>query len=180
MARLAASPGLRTNFVEFRTLPLLSEPIETHGRIALAPPDAFARITESPMRSSLVLQKGRLRFETDAEITDLSGDPALRRVAEELLHLLGGDLRALRQSHSLAFDLQPQLGPEAWSLELVPRHPQARRFVLRLVLRGVGDLPVSLELEEPEGGRAVMRFSGLEADRALSAEERVLFFGDAQ
>ncbi len=172
MDRLAGSPGLRTGFVEVRTLPLLAEPIESHGHIAVVPPDRFARTTETPSATRLVLDGDELRVEGQAGPGDLT-EPAARRVAEELRAIFAGDLATLRERYELDF----QARDGSWVLALVPRSAGARRFVERLALRGRGTGLVSLELQEPGGGHAITRLHGLETDRPLSAEERARFFG---
>ncbi len=171
MQELAGSRGWRADFVERRRIPLLAEPVESRGRLAVVPPSAFARVVEAPRRSRLVLEAGDLRVEPDEGAA--ASAAALRRVADEFLVLLGGDLDTLRERYELAFDAP---GP-GWSLTMTPRAREARRHVTWLVLRGDASGLVSLELEEPGGGSAITRFSRVVADRPLDAEERAFFFG---
>ncbi|MBW2243705.1 MAG: outer membrane lipoprotein carrier protein LolA [Deltaproteobacteria bacterium] len=176
MADLAASPGLQARFIEQREAPLLEEPVETRGRMALDPPDRFSRITETPVRTRLVLDAGELRFEHEYEASE---DPMLaelgRRFAEELLLLLSGDLSAIQDRYEIDFSSEGCI----WQLSLVPRSAQARRYVEQLVLRGDGEVIRSLELQEADGGGAISRFSEVRADRQLTPEELSLFFGRA-
>lgn len=175
MRGLAESRGWRAVFVERRRIPLLAEPIEARGRLAVVRPGAFSRVTETPRWTRLVLEDGALRLDAAPGVEPPAVAPGLHRMAEEFLLLLGGDLDALRERYELSF----RVAAAGWSLDMVPRSREARRYVSRLVLRGSAMGIVSLELEEAGGGGAITRFSELEADRPLDSEERAYFFGAA-
>jgi hypothetical protein len=179
MQRFAAMPGLEAKFEEERQIALLELPLRSSGSLYFAPPDALARHTESPARSSLVVEGDRMQV-SDGEgerALDLAGQPLLRVFIDGFRLALRGDLAALERTFVLKFDA-PAGG--AWSLELSPRDPTLGRVLERVELRGRGTAVSEVRILELNGDATRLRFSGVDAKRSFSPEERARFFGGAE
>lgn len=174
MERLAGSGGVRARFVETRHLALLSEPLESEGRLYFAPPDRMARVVTRPHAARMVIRGDAL------VIDDPSAGPALalganrmaREMVDNVLVILSGDLETLRQRYLVSFGADD----EGWQLRLEPRARGLRRFVEAIELSGRGAALERMEVRETGGDRTVTRFLDVETGVDFApAEDQRLF-----
>jgi hypothetical protein len=175
LARMAKTRGVVAEFVEQKEIALLDAPLESAGAIYFAPPARFARVTQTPAATRLVLDGARMQFEdaTGANAIDLGANPVARQFAENLVALWSGDRARLEKLYRLGFSADGA----RWQLVLVPRDATLRRFIERLELRGAGAQMRELELREADGDRTLTTFTRSEVDHAFSAEEAQRVFG---
>jgi hypothetical protein len=169
MGEMARSRGVLASFREVKEVSLLSEPIETRGTLAFAPPDRFVRRTSAPGATALYVDGDRLVFRDEAggETVDLGADPVARRFVENVVVLWSGDLAALRERYEVRFEVQG----DAWSLHLFPRRAPLRDFVREIAMAGHGARMDTMVLHETDGDRTVTHFEELVTDHAFSPEE---------
>lgn len=174
MAELAASGGVRARFVERKHLALLSEPLESAGRLYFAPPDRLARITERPGRARMVIRGDRLAMSDEAgeERIDLDQSDIARQLVENVMVVLRGDLATLRERYELAFASDGT----GWQLRLVPRNRVLRRFVTAIDLAGEGPALRSMVVSESNGDRTETLFSEVETGVVFTPAERERLF----
>jgi len=174
MARLAGSGGVRARFVETRHLALLSEPLESEGRLYFAPPDHMARITTQPHAARMVIRGEELAIHDPSAGApiDLGGSRMAREMVDNVMVVLSGDLPTLRRRYDLSFGADA----EGWQLRLQPRSRAVRRFVEAIELAGRGDALDRMEVRETGGDRTVTRFFEVETGIEFTEGERERVF----
>jgi predicted exporter len=93
LLQMSGTPGVLAQFHERKFLRLLEAPLESTGTLYFQPPDRFARVTQTPDKTRLVLDGGRMRFTDDAGPSDVSlaENPVARAFAENMLAIFRGD-----------------------------------------------------------------------------------------
>jgi len=169
MALLAGSGGVRARFVETRHMALLTDPLESEGRLYFAPPDRMARVTTKPIPTRLVVrgEKMSLHDATPGSRLDLGSHPMSRQLVDNVMVVLAGDLATLRQRYDLSFAADE----EGWLLRLTPRARAMRRLVAAIELAGRGNALERMEVQESGGDRTVTRFFDVETGVAFSGSE---------
>ena len=169
MAGMAETSGVIANFLERKEISLLSEPIETRGRLVFVPPDRLVRTTDSPSRSRLVIAGERFAFRDAAggDSVDLSANPLAREFVENFIVLFNGDLAKLRERYEPTFSA----AGATWSLALRPRHRPLADLIERITLEGSGPMLQRMEMLERDGDRTTSTFQDVVVDRRFSPEE---------
>jgi outer membrane lipoprotein-sorting protein len=166
---MASTPGVSAQFSERKELALLSAPLESSGWLYFVPPDRFARFTEQPAFSALVIDGERVRFrEGDAgDELDLSGNPMTRAFVENFIALWSGDRTRLERLYEARLTFEG----ERWELALTPRRAPLSRFIEVVSLRGSGDVLEQMTVRDRDGDRTATTFRSVRRDRAFSADE---------
>ena len=165
----ANSGTVRADFKETRRISLLADAIETKGVLYFAPPDRLARHTTWPGNSRVVVHDGRVAFkdETGTRALDLGSGDVARSITGNLMVLLRGDLRGLRERYTIAFTS----GGQSWQLDLEPRPKAVRAIIEGIRFSGTGRVPAAMETRETNGDTTLVVFSRVETQLALSPEE---------
>jgi outer membrane lipoprotein-sorting protein len=160
MERFAGSGGVRVRFRELRHLSILTDPIETTGRVYFAPPDRLARHTTWPDRSSVVVEAGRVSVgdETGQRVFDFDTSEVARALVGNLMIVFRGDLESLKARYSITFDS----AGENWTLDLEPRSRAVRGIIDRIRFTGRNRELSAMETHETNGDRTIMRFDEIE------------------
>lgn len=176
MAAMRASRGVYAEFVEQKRIALLTEPLESRGRLYFAPPEALLRLTVEPSDTRLLISGDDVRYRdaAGADRFDLSSNSAARQFVENFLVLFTGDLEQLRDRYEVAFEIED----ETWRLDLRPRRAPFDRLVEQVVLRGKGRLLGSIEMIEKDGDSTVTRIVDMDPDRSLTSEHLSRMFSD--
>jgi len=176
LARMASTRGVAARFHERREVKLLVEPLESRGALYYVPPDRMARFTSEPAFSSLIVQKGSVRFREaeDAPDVDLSGSPMARAFIDNFMAIFGGDRDRLLRTYRAEL---AERG-DAWELVLTPLHAPLSRFLERVVLRGDASGMREMEVRDVDGDRTLTQFEAVEVDRPFSAAELARLFDD--
>jgi len=174
MRGMATTSGVVAHFTETKSVSLLAAPLESSGILYFIPPDRLLRRTTSPGRTSVMIDRGRFRFddETGGESADLSANPIAREFVDNFIVLFNGNLEALRARYEVAF----RTDDSGWELELTPRHAPLDKFVARIVLRGSERVLREMEMTEIDGDRTATRFQDVEVDHHFSDEELAELF----
>ena len=176
LAGLAKAPGLYARFTEEKHLTLLQQPLVTTGSIYFAPPARFARVTEKPMPSTLVVDGNQLRFGNadGQESMNLGANPVARLFADAFVMLLSGNRTGLERIFKM--QLVPAPGGEDWRLVLTPRVAPMDKMIKELELRSRGFIVKELTVRESSGDWTHTTFSDVDLARRYSAAEQARIF----
>jgi hypothetical protein len=166
MRGMASATGVAAEFAERKEIALLSEPLESRGRLYFVPPDRLARFTTFPDFSALVVDGAQVRFRdgSGGEEVDLSASPLARVFVDNFVVLFSGDLERLERIYA------PELHAEGhrWILSLTPRHPPLDGVIDRIVLEGEGRSIARMEVREQDGDRTLTVFDAVVTDAAFA------------
>ncbi len=174
LAQFAALPGLEARFHEEKRMALLAAPLVSEGTLHFAPPDRLVRRTLSPSPSTLLIEKGALRFgdAQGSESIPLDGNPVVRLFVDSFLKILEGDRPALQKI--FAMDLKPR--GNCWELVLKPRLAPMTSVIEQIVLRGEGVVLSQMTLREPGGDQTVTTFTAVDPARKYTPAELAAIF----
>lgn len=176
MREFAAIPGFSAHFREEKRITVLEMPLVSEGMLYFAPPDRLARLTERPVKSTLILSGRTLTIrEGDTQRSlDSETAPAIGALVDSVRLLLAGDLEALQQIHDLA--LYGDIGSR-WILRMAPRHEPLKELVRQIEVSGIGRDIVRLRVSEPGGDESSSVFSEIDSSRHFDAAEQKRLFG---
>lgn len=154
---LARRGDSSADFVETRTLALLSQPLRLEGRVEFRRPGYLAKHVRLPAEEHYIIDGNALRIERPGQPPlqlALSDYPALEAFAASLRAPLAGDGAALQRYYRVS------LGGSRrhWLLALVPLQPEMAEKVRRVTLAGSDDHIERLDIEEAGGDRSSLRF----------------------
>lgn len=144
-------------FVERKTLHVLSEPLTTSGTLLYVAPDQLQKITVSPQRERLAVNGSTLIMEGGPEdrarTLSLTDYPEIGAFVEAIRGTLAGDLPALTRFYSVKLE-----GDAAdWHLLLQPKVKKLQDFVKQVRITGSDNKIRSVEIEEGDGDHSEMR-----------------------
>jgi len=152
---------MQTGFTQIKKLSAFKHDIELKGSITMQKPDRFAWHTESPVRYSMVFEKGSVyQWNEDTnrvEVTALSSAPVLRIVMEQMQTWFSGSYVSLMDQYDIRI-----LSKSPLSLEFVPRKTSfSFGLIQSLIIRFQADSSYiqAIEVEEENGDRSKMNFT---------------------
>jgi outer membrane lipoprotein-sorting protein len=181
LAGLSKAPGLYARFREEKHITLLQQPLVSEGHIYFAPPARFARHTEKPIASTMIIDGNNLQFGNadGQESVNLGTNPVARLFADAFVMLLSGNRAGLEKIFKM--ELAPKPGGAAgaageWTLVLTPRVAPMDKMIKALELRGRGLNLNELDVRESSGDWTRTTFTNVDLDRRYSAAEQAKFF----
>lgn len=173
--RLDASPVLRGDFTQTRTLKGLRNPLVSRGDFLLAREKGIVWQTRQPFASTLVATREKLSSRrADGGVAmqmDARTEPALRAINDVMFALLGGDVSALAKHFRVSGQLQ---GAAGWQLQLQPTDALLARQFVELQIEG-DQFVRRVHIEERSGDVSTIRFENLRASPALAPEDGARF-----
>jgi len=169
--RLVEAPVLRGEFEQSKQVQGFAKPLVSRGSFVVARERGVLWLTKTPFASQLRLtrdeivatQNGAVAFRLDA-----GKEPAVRVINGLMFSLLNGDLGGLAELFKL--DGTADAG-KGWQLSLTPRQSALARLMSSIELSGDSYVR-SIRIDEANGDRTVIRFSGQSSEPTkLSAEE---------
>ncbi|AOZ02815.1 lipoprotein carrier protein LolA [Cupriavidus sp. USMAHM13] len=156
-ARLDPAPVVHGRFEQTRHLAGFANPLVARGDFVLARGRGVSWQTREPFVSSLLVTPERLVMRgadgTVQQQLQADAQPAMRQVAQTVMAMLQGDLRAL----AARFQAEGKLaGAHGWSLSLVPADAGLRRAFSRIELSG-DRFVRSVRWEEAGGDSTLVR-----------------------
>jgi outer membrane lipoprotein-sorting protein len=175
LAGFAQVQSLKASFQEEKHMALLAVPLRSQGVLHYAKPRLLLRRTESPQRSSLVLNGDRLSFgdASHQESLELSAQPAVRVLVDTFVSVLAGDGSALARLAELAVEALPGGG---FRIQVTPKDPGVLKIVRRMSFEGKGARLTRMELLDANGDRTLTTFSELQLGGALSEADKARIF----
>jgi outer membrane lipoprotein-sorting protein len=175
LARLRAIPGMTAQYDEEKQIALLKKPLQSHGKIYFAAPNWLLRRVERPEPSAVLLQGESLQI-SDAAGTrriDLQQSATLRQFVSTFAHVLAGERAALEALYDVRFSVAK---PGGWTLVLIPKQAELKRFIARAEFQGRGAAVERMSLEESSGDVTVMRFSQVDLNVRFDQAARARMF----
>jgi hypothetical protein len=177
LAGLAKAPGLYAHFREEKHITLLQQPLVSEGSLYFTPPARFARHTEKPIDSTMIIDGNQLQFGSadGQERMNLGTNPVARLFADAFVMLLSGNRAGLEKIFKM--QLTPKAGaPGEWKLVLTPRVAPMDKLIKELELRGRGLNLKELDVREASGDWTRTSFSDVDLNRRYTPAEQAKFF----
>ena len=157
MRRLHQVKSASGQFVERRTLEVLTEPLVASGTLIYVAPDQVQKITISPKRERFALSGDTLTIEGGDEdrtrTMSLADNPEVGAFVEGIRATLAGDLPQLSRLYTVHLD-----GTAAdWQLSLQPVDPKLAQYIKSIRIAGSDNRITSVETLEGNGDRSEMR-----------------------
>jgi hypothetical protein len=164
--RLARTPPVTTDFVEYRFSHLLKKPLRSGGTLEYRADGVMVRNVVVPNREVTEVDGEQVRIARagkPARTLSLQRAPQLRVLLGSFRALLEGRLLPLQQE----FEVTLEESAAQWTLTLKPRDPGLAKHLARIDVHGSGDRPACLEALEPDGDGALTLFTAPPADAKL-------------
>jgi outer membrane lipoprotein-sorting protein len=155
MAELRQVKSATGRFVERKELHMLDKPVEASGTLIYLAPDQMQKITISPSWERLAVRQSTLTIEQDGKSRSftLADRPEIGAFVESIRATLAGDLATLERFYTVTLT-----GDAAdWRLSLVPKERKLQELVKDIRISGSGRSIRTVETEEADGDRSVMR-----------------------
>ncbi len=164
--RLARTPPVSTEFVEYRFSHLLKKPLRSSGTLEYRADGVMVRNVVAPGREVTEVEGEQVRITRagkPARTMSLQRAPQLRVLLGSFRALLEGRLTPLQQDFAVTLDEH-----EAnWTLTLEPKDPSLAKHLARIDVHGSGDRPACVEALEPDGDGALTLFTAAPAGKTL-------------
>ena len=144
-------------FVERRTMEVLTEPLVASGTLLYVAPDQVQKITISPKRERFALSGDTLTIEGGDEdrtrTMSLADNPEVGAFVEGIRATLAGDLPQLSRLYTIHLD-----GSAAdWQLSLQPIDAKLTQYIKSIRIAGSDNRIKLVETQEGNGDRSEMR-----------------------
>ena len=164
--RLARTPPVSTEFVEYRFSHLLKKPLRSSGTLEYRVDGVMVRNVVAPTREVTEVDGDQVRITRAGKPTrtmSLQRAPQLRVLLGSFRALLEGRLTPLQQDFAVTLDEQ-----EAnWTLTLEPKDASLAKHLAHIDVHGSGDRPACVEALEPDGDGALTLFTAPPAGNTL-------------
>ncbi len=178
MRSLGEVAGFEAKFDETKTIPLLTSPVRSEGKLYYDRRGLLARHTTNPFESVLVLTPFEIAYrDAGAQWTEgIGGSATLRDVARAWLLVMQGQSKAVEELFETQFSRSGDAN--GWLLVLRPKDADLARVVSVLRIAGHHDVLDSIETESGGGDRSMLRVIDFHSRTAFSKDERqALFLG---
>ncbi|HXU00140.1 MAG TPA: outer membrane lipoprotein carrier protein LolA [Polyangia bacterium] len=178
LAGLAKAPGLYARFREEKHITLLQQPLVSEGSLYFTPPARFARWTEKPIKSTMIIDGNQLQFGSadGQESMNLGTNPVARLFADAFVMLLSGNRAGLEKIFKMQLSPKPGGSTGEWKLVLTPRVAPMDKLIKDLELRGRGLNLNELDVRESSGDWTRTSFSDVDLNRRYTPAEQTKFF----
>jgi len=165
MAKLARPDVLRADFLQEKSLPDVSRPLQAKGELVIS------------LRHGVILRTLRPDFAKGVKVMPLVRTPPKASDVEARIgYLIQSVLAADYEPLSELFAATGEQGPARLRLRLVPRSDELRKVIVRIELT-FGEHLEEVRVSEGSGGVIRLAFSGFAAGTALTAAELAEFEG---
>ena len=179
MAQFAKAPGLSARFREEKHIALLDAPVVNEGTIHFMPPGRFARHTEKPLASTLLIDGGKLQFgdaDGGKQSLELGTNPVAKLFVDSFVMIISGDRKGLERVFSLALAPAGKGQTDAWKLVLTPRVSPMDKVIKSITLSGAGLTLRDLEVRESSGDWSRTTFADVDVNHRYDAAEAARVF----
>ena len=155
MAELRGVRASSARFVEKQHLRMLTEPLQSSGRLAYVAPDRLWKETLEPRPARMAVEGDRLMVQLPGEAAremSLREQPEIGALVASIRSTLAGDLPALRRYYAVSLEG----GRADWRLALQPLDARLRSMIASIVISGSGAAVRFVETRSAEGDRTEM------------------------
>lgn len=134
---------------------LLRAPLIVSGELGYSGPDSLDRRVTTPYREHTAIRGESVKVEREGEKPRsfaLKHAPELRGLLSGFSAMLSGDATSLRQT----FTVEREGDDEAWTLELTPSDPKARRRLQQIEVAGRQSEPRCFSMTTADGSSSVL------------------------
>jgi len=155
MAELRQVKSATGRFVERKELHMLDKPVEASGTLIYLAPDQMQKITISPSWERLAVRQSTLTIEQEGKTRSfsLADRPEIGAFVESIRSTLAGDLATLERFYTVTLTGDAK----DWHLSLVPKERKLQELVKDIRISGSGRSIHTVETEEADSDRSVMR-----------------------
>jgi len=156
MQELAQVKSASAQFTEWKTMHVLSAPIQTSGTLGYVAPDHMQKITRTPVSEKFVLEGDTITLsggpDNQVHTFSVAEYPQIGGLVEGIRATLAGDLPTLKRYYTV------QLSGSAahWQLLLQPNDAELTRFVKWIRIRGSGDRIEAVATKSSDGDHSEM------------------------
>jgi outer membrane lipoprotein-sorting protein len=148
---LRAVTLVQADFVEEKTMHILSHPLESKGTLMFSPQHGVYRVMQEPVHQELLITRSQL-IQKDAEGTvqrmRVRGQPAAQVFVDVFLSFFAGDRRVWEKTFEAVFSGERS----HWKIELIPRRKSpAAKALRRILLEGREGIVDVMTLTEANG-----------------------------
>ncbi|MDT8388842.1 MAG: outer membrane lipoprotein carrier protein LolA [Thiogranum sp.] len=172
LARLAEPAVVRADFVQEKTLRVLSRPIVSRGRIIVSRGEGLIWQIEAPLEMSIAFSDARI-VESDADgrhLVDGGGD---NRIQTEVGRVFRGLLTPDPEILQRYFRLNVEGDVDNWRIDLTPRSAGLATFIEALQIVG-GRTIETIVIRESDTDSTVIRLENVAVAGSLTEDERAL------
>ena len=166
--RLARTPPVSTDFVEYRFSHLLKKPLRSSGTLEYRADGVMVRNVVTPVRETTEVSGDQVRITRAGKpprTMSLQRAPQLRVLLGSFRALLEGKLTPLQRDFAVTL----QEDATHWRLTLTPKDKGLARHLARIDVHGSGGKPTCLEALEPDRDGALTLFAAAPAASTLPA-----------
>lgn len=158
---IEATRSIPILFTERRSSRLLDEPLILSGEITFIEGGALRKQISRPVVESVLISADTIELSRNGKTRRLSMDRRgdLKAFYLGMQALLTGDSQGLLE----LFEASSSVEQDAWTIDLVPKTAELRKFLSRLTVTGRGSQIRTLLTEQPGGDWQEMSF-GIEPD----------------
>lgn len=162
MALLTHEPHHDVRFVERRYLHVLTQPLESSGRLSFTPPQRIEETILTPKKETLVVDGDTLlvrRANNSVSTVELPDHPEIKTLIDSIRGTLSGNLSMLRGNYTVTV----QGDAHRWRLLLVPLPRDAAAVVSKIRISGAGGDVSMIEFRFPNGDRSEMTITQIQS-----------------
>lgn len=171
---LSGQSKICANFTQKKSLRALNRPLTSKGRLVfIAGKGVLWRVQEPFAARVLIRSDSLIRWNDDGAAQKISVDqtPVFRALSDVFLALFSGNVSQLED----VFDIESRSLQSRWSLTLMPKTDLLATLIA--TVQASGDRFVDeLLIEEKQGDRTTIQFSGITADSCTLEEAEKGYF----
>lgn len=156
MREMAQVKSASAQFTEWKTMHVLSAPLQTSGTLRYVAPDRIQKITVTPVSERFVLDGDKIIMDSgpdgQAHKLSLADYPQIGGLVEGIRATLAGDLPTLERFYTV----QLTGGPADWQLLLQSKDSDLTRFVKWIRIHGDGNRIDTIATASSDGDHSEM------------------------
>lgn len=156
MREMAQVKSASAQFTEWKTMHMLSAPLQTSGTLGYVAPDHIQKITVTPVSERFALDGDKIVMDggPDRQVHEfsLAAEPQIGSLVEGIRATLAGDLPTLERFYTV----QLTGGPTDWQLLLQSKNTDLARFVKWIRIHGGGNRIDTIATASSDGDHSEM------------------------
>ena len=163
----------RGNFRQEKQIKVLKKPLLSSGKYISSADNGLYWKVEEPFRAETLFgNDGVFQRYEDGDWSRIF--PEGQEMAQRFMDMLRAVFAGSRQQLVNNFDIYFEGDPQNWTIGLVPKRSEMKRFMHHIVLGGK-ELIERLEILEAGGDKALITFSDLSSSEVLTLQEERCF-----
>ena len=173
-ATAAKTTTLQSEFVQVKHLDVLSEDIESNGKLFYKADDNVRWEYTEPLEYLIVLRKGKVSIKDEGKVSsyDLSGNKTFEKINEMMVSSMKGDLLVDQSDYKYVF----KESSSAYLVEMYPKEKKVQEFLKSIkIYFSKKDYSVQkVKMEEQSGDYTLMKFKNQKINGSISDKTFIL------